>query len=85
MQRTAMRNTDLQSAKEILMDHQAIETEVVVVGYGGAGAAAAITAHDHGAGVIVLEKMPAGGGNSRLSAAMLISATGTGAVQHVAE
>jgi len=65
------------------MDHQAIETDVVVVGYGSAGAAAAITANDHGARVLVLEKMPAGGGNSRLSAAMLISATGPGAVQHV--
>jgi succinate dehydrogenase/fumarate reductase flavoprotein subunit len=65
------------------MDHQAIETDVVVVGYGSAGAAAAITAHDHGARVIILEKMPSGGGNSRLSAAMLISMTGPGAVQHV--
>ena len=43
------------------------ETDVVVMGYGYAGAAAAITAHDAGADVTVLEKMPQGGGNSRVS------------------
>ena len=44
------------------------EADVVIVGYGGAGAAAAITAHDAGAKVIILEKMPRGkeGGNSRV-------------------
>ncbi len=41
--------------------------DVVVVGYGGAGAAAAITAHDHGAQVLVLESMDKGGGNTRVS------------------
>ncbi len=41
-----------------------LETDVVVVGFGGAGAAAAITAHDSGADVLVLEKMPVGGGNT---------------------
>ncbi|MFH1123983.1 MAG: FAD-binding protein [Pseudomonadota bacterium] len=44
-----------------------IETDVVVVGYGGAGAVAAITAHDEGSRVIILEKMPAGGGATFLS------------------
>jgi succinate dehydrogenase/fumarate reductase flavoprotein subunit len=44
-----------------------LETDILVIGYGGAGAAAAITAHDSGADVIVLEKMPAGGGNTRVS------------------
>lgn len=43
------------------------EGDVVVVGYGGAGAVAAITAHDAGAKVLVLEKMPAGGGNTAVS------------------
>jgi len=43
-----------------------MEYNVVIVGYGAAGAAAAITAHDNGANVIILEKMPGGGGNSRL-------------------
>ncbi|MFC2005902.1 FAD-dependent oxidoreductase [Chloroflexota bacterium] len=44
-----------------------LETDVVVVGYGAAGATAAITAHDNGASVLLVEKMPAGGGNSRVS------------------
>ncbi|MDR1183277.1 MAG: FAD-binding protein [Coriobacteriales bacterium] len=43
------------------------EADVVVVGYGGAGAATAITAHDAGAKVIILEKMPEGGGNTAVS------------------
>lgn len=34
------------------------EVDVVIVGYGGAGAAAAITAHDAGAKVLILEKLP---------------------------
>lgn len=34
------------------------EADVVVVGYGGAGAVAAITAHDAGAKVLILEKLP---------------------------
>jgi succinate dehydrogenase/fumarate reductase flavoprotein subunit len=45
------------------------EVDVVVVGFGAAGCAAAIEAHDAGARVVVLEKMPAGreGGNTRVS------------------
>src|SRR5262249_43148227 len=38
--------------------------DVVVVGYGYAGAVAAIEAHDAGAGVLILEKMPDPGGIS---------------------
>ena len=50
------------------MSHQQeIEADVVVVGYGGAGATAAITAHDHGASVLILEKQSSGGGNTRVS------------------
>src|ERR1700681_3970260 len=43
--------------------------DIVVVGFGMAGLAAAITAHDAGADVLVLEKMPEekAGGNSRVS------------------
>lgn len=41
--------------------------DVVVIGYGYAGATAAITAHDEGASVLIIEKMPQGGGNSRVS------------------
>lgn len=61
----------------------AVEADVVVVGYGAAGAAAAITAHDNGARVIILEKMPDGGGNSRVCGGLMFYPTGMGAVQHV--
>jgi len=44
-----------------------LDADVVCIGYGGAGAASAITAHDAGAKVIVLEKMPQGGGNTAVS------------------
>lgn len=44
-----------------------MSTDVVVIGYGGAGAAAAIAAYDRGAEVLVLEKMRAGGGNTKIS------------------
>ncbi len=43
------------------------EADVVVVGGGGAGFAAAATAAELGASVIVLEKMPQIGGNTRVS------------------
>lgn len=43
------------------------EVDVVVVGFGGAGAAAAIEAHDAGANVLILEKMPAPGGTTKIS------------------
>jgi succinate dehydrogenase/fumarate reductase flavoprotein subunit len=45
------------------------EADVVVVGMGAAGCTAAIAAHDAGARVLVVEKMPAGreGGNTRVS------------------
>lgn len=38
--------------------------DVVIVGSGGAGLAAAIQAHDEGANVAIIEKMPAIGGNT---------------------
>lgn len=47
-----------------MWDHVA---DVVIVGYGGAGAAAALVAHEAGAKVIILEKNPAGGGNTQYS------------------
>ena len=46
---------------------QGLETDVLVIGFGGAGASAAIEAHDAGAQVVLLEKMPQPGGNTRLS------------------
>ena len=45
-------------------DHEA---DVVIVGFGGAGATAAIVASAEGASVLVLEKNPQGGGNTRYS------------------
>jgi fumarate reductase flavoprotein subunit len=44
------------------------KTDVVIIGAGATGLTAAITAHDDGAKVIVLEKMPITGGNSQLAA-----------------
>src|SRR3989337_2857561 len=44
-----------------------LETDVIVIGYGGAGAAAAIAAYDDGAEVLILEKMSEGGGHTRVS------------------
>jgi succinate dehydrogenase/fumarate reductase flavoprotein subunit len=43
------------------------ETDVIVVGYGAAGGISAITAHDAGAKVLLIEKMPHPGGISILS------------------
>src|SRR2546428_1069692 len=43
------------------------EVDVIVVGYGAAGGVSAITAHDAGAKVLLLEKMPHPGGISILS------------------
>ena len=62
---------------------QELETDIVIVGYGGAGATAAITAHDNGARVIILEKMPTGGGNTLVSAGVLIDPAGMEAVQYI--
>lgn len=42
--------------------------DVVVVGSGGAGFSAAVSAHDHGAKVILIEKEPVIGGNAKLAA-----------------
>ena len=40
------------------------KADVVVIGYGAAGGNAAIAAHDAGAKVVIMEKMPVAGGNS---------------------
>jgi len=59
------------------------ETEVLVVGYGGAGAVAAISAHDSGAKVLILEKMPSGGGNTRISGGMVTVPTEKRYIEYV--
>jgi succinate dehydrogenase/fumarate reductase flavoprotein subunit len=48
------------------------EADVVIVGFGGAGGNAAISAHDSGARVLIIEKMPSAGGNSAVSGAALL-------------
>ncbi len=45
-------------------DAEVIKTDVVVIGAGGGGLSSAIEAHDAGANVIVVEKMPFVGGNT---------------------
>ena len=49
-----------------------MEYDVVVVGWGMAGTASAVTANDNGASVLILEKMPEGGGNTRVSGGNII-------------
>lgn len=59
-------------------------TDVLVAGYGLAGATAAIAAHDAGARVILLEKLPVPGGNSILAGGTLIWSTNkTDAVKYL--
>ena len=53
------------------------EVDVVVVGYGFAGGVSAIEAHDAGAQVLVVEKMPDPGGISICSHGAICSTTRT--------
>jgi len=43
------------------------DADVVIVGFGAAGTAGAVEAADHGASVLILEKMPIGGGTTLMS------------------
>lgn len=43
---------------------QSVDTDVIVIGAGGGGLSAAIEAHDAGANVVLVEKMPFVGGNT---------------------
>jgi succinate dehydrogenase/fumarate reductase flavoprotein subunit len=52
-----------------------MECDVVVVGWGAGGTAAAVAAHQEGAEVLILEKMPEGGGNTRFSGGNIIIPT----------
>jgi len=58
----------LPAVKEVPKKIRTEKTDVLVIGAGAAGLSAAITAHDKGAKVILLEKMPITGGNSQLAA-----------------
>jgi len=58
-----------QAANKTAKEDKEYTTDVVVIGAGGAGLAAAVSAHENGAKVIVLEKMPQVGGNTIISGA----------------
>jgi succinate dehydrogenase/fumarate reductase flavoprotein subunit len=47
-----------------MLQNYDLEADVIVIGYGAGGSSAAISAHDAGASVILLEKMPHCGGNT---------------------
>ena len=49
-----------------------MEYDVVVVGWGMVGTVAAVTAYDDGAEVLIVEKMPDGGGNTRVCGGNII-------------
>lgn len=53
------------------------KADVVVIGSGGAGLAAAIEAHDQGADVLIIEKMPIIGGNTNKASAGMNAAKTT--------
>jgi succinate dehydrogenase/fumarate reductase flavoprotein subunit len=57
--------------------------DVLVVGFGLAGASAALAAQATGAGVMVVEKTSAGGGNCRHSGGFLFDIEGPDAVAHL--
>lgn len=57
-----------QAKKDVALPQESTY-DVVVIGAGGAGFAAAVEAADKGAKVVLLEKMPAVGGNSLISGA----------------
>jgi succinate dehydrogenase/fumarate reductase flavoprotein subunit len=60
-----------------------LEYDVVVVGWGAAGTAAAVTAHDQGAKVLILEKMPQGGGNSSVCGGNIIIPKGKEFIEYL--
>lgn len=59
-----VKSTKARVAEEGGDTHAPKTYDVVVVGSGGAGLAAAIQAHDEGASVLIVEKMPTIGGNT---------------------
>lgn len=62
-----LRKPEKRTADTMNLDEK--KADVVVIGAGGAGLAAAVSAHQNGARVLVLEKMPKVGGNTIISGA----------------
>lgn len=72
LEKTGANIADLQKKPEkVKGSGETVEkkADVVIIGGGGAGLAAAVTAHQNGAKVLVLEKMPKLGGNTIISGA----------------
>lgn len=66
---------DAKAIKKVVKNIPAVSNyDVVVIGAGGAGFSAAIEAKNTGANVVLLEKMPAVGGNSLISGAEMNAA-----------
>lgn len=66
---------DAKAIKKVVRNIPAVSNyDVVVIGAGGAGFSAAIEAKNAGANVVLLEKMPAVGGNSLISGAEMNAA-----------
>ena len=64
----ALKAIEVKSEKGALVTTEK-EVDVVIIGAGGAGLAAAVSAHQNGASVLILEKMPKVGGNTIISGA----------------
>lgn len=60
-----------------------MEYDVIVVGWGAAGTAAAVTTHDHGAKVLILEKMSNGGGNTAICGGNIIIPKGKEFIEYL--
>lgn len=63
---SALKSKSIEEDEEVASDIEKT-ADVIVIGGGGAGLAAAVSAHQNGASVIVVEKMPQVGGNTIIS------------------
>ena len=61
-------NADKEAQDAAIAAGASESTDIVVIGSGGAGLAASVAARNHGAEVILLEKEPIPGGNTKLAA-----------------